>query len=324
MNRFHAIRPLFKALLTGLGCLLLLSGCLEKQEPITTRIGIALGPRQNTWDAATVEYGTVRAASYTLPYYLTNAADSAAQASQLQNMARDTTNVRGWHCEVIILTSINQPAEVLSRFINDDKVRIILYETPVEIDYTCLVTGDNTQAGNLAAAFVLGTFEDGTTPRILTLEAPGSRYAARLEAFRSAVGVQTIDSLVKAPTDSLAKKMTKSALDATDGTSINAVYTADDDMALGVLDALTETGNTQIRVIVGCGGKQKFLQKITEITYPALATATYPADMLEECVDIAYKLAIQGQQPESREIHHPSVLIDVSNVTQHIDSLSYY
>lgn len=322
MAKRFPIRRCLTALITGTACLLTLGGCLKKSEYITERIGIALGPRNNNWGAAVVKYGTVEAASYTLPYFLANAKDSAAQQNQLLSMMfPENENLSP--CKAIILNSVSQDLRSLDRIIAT-QVPLILFEQPIEgVDYACLVTGDNAQAGEQAAAFILDTLKT-TPPRVLTLEASDTNYKIRMEAFRTRLGVETIDSLVDTPTQLAGKEMMLSVL-ATEGwEQINAVYTADDDLALGVMEALNTQNNTTIRVVVGCGGEQKLLNLIQSTDNRALATTLYSPAMIRSCVEIAYRLAILGEAPAQKEIHHPSVLIDRSNLAEYLDPESYY
>ena len=311
-------------LLGGMICLGMLSGCLEESKYITDRIGIALAPRNNNWGAAVSKYGTVTAASYSLPYYLANAkassttTDSASQRSQLISMAYPEENP----CRVIIISPVGQDAQSLDSIVKS-QIPLIFFERPVEnVDYAYLVTGDNEQAGQLAASFILDTL-GSVTPNVLVLEAADTNYQIRLQAFRSQLGIPTIDSLVSSPTKAVGKAMMTSVLESEGSESINAVYTADDDLALGVLDALKETQNTSVKVVVGCGGEQALLDLIQSTDNRAIATTLYDPAMIRSCVEVAYRIAILGETPAQKEEHHPSVLIDRSNLAEYLDTESY-
>ena len=216
------------------------------------RIGIALAPRNNHWGAAVSQYSTLEAASYQLPYFLTNAtsssttSDSASQRSQLINMAYPNSETLN-PCRAIILSPVGQDLKSLDSIIKA-QIPLIFFERPVEgVEYAYLVTGDNEQAGRQAAEFILDTLGN-TTPQVLTLEAADTNYQIRLKAFRTQLGVNTADSLVSVPSREEGKNMMLSVL-ATEGSErINAVYTADDDLALGVLDALNDQGNTSVKI----------------------------------------------------------------------------
>lgn len=326
------LRPIrFRFAIAALSALLglaALPGCLKEEEVITTRIGIALGPRQNNWDAAHSLYGTLQASSCSLPYFLANAADAAAQAEQLDKMLYGSTvqtpgtiNKRDWDCQAIILTSMGLDETEVSTIISSG-VPVILLETPLAVDYTCLVTGDNAQAGTLAANFITESL-GAVAPRVLILEAKGTRYAERLAAFRSVID-NTIDSPVSAPTRALGKEVVLSALSEDDAATINAIYTADDDLALGALDALAETATHNISVVVGCGGKQEFVELIGSSASPVLATMSYPTDLLARCVEIAYNLVVLGDSPTEKELLFPSARIDRTNASEYLDPDSRY
>lgn len=325
MNTQWPKRRYLSLLLSGMICLGVLSGCLKKTEYITDRIGIALAPRNNNWGAAVSKYGTATAASYTLPYYIANAksnsttTDSASQRSQLISMAYPEENP----CRVIIISPVGQDAESLDSLVKS-QIPLIFFERPVEnVDYAYLVTGDNEQAGQLAASFILDTL-GSVTPNVLVLEAADTNYQIRLQAFRAQLGIPTIDSLVSSPTQAVGKAMMLSVLASEGSESINAVYTADDDLALGVLDALKEQQNTTVKAVVGCGGEQALLDLIQSTETCAIATTLYDPAMIRSCVEMAYRIAILGETPEQKEEHHPSVLIDRSNLAEYLNAESYY
>ncbi len=328
MNVRHPQKKHILYWLTGIACLLTLSGCLKKSEYITERIGIALAPRNNHWGAAVSQYSTLEAASYQLPYFLTNAtsssttSDSASQRSQLINMAYPNSETLN-PCRAIILSPVGQDLKSLDSIIKA-QIPLIFFERPVEgVEYAYLVTGDNEQAGRQAAEFILDTLGN-TTPQVLTLEAADTNYQIRLKAFRTQLGVNTADSLVSVPSREEGKNMMLSVL-ATEGSErINAVYTADDDLALGVLDALNDQGNTSVKIVVGGGGEQELLELIQSTDNRIIATTLYSPAMIRSCVEVAYRLVILGETPAQKEEHHPSVLIDRSNVAEYLDPESLY
>lgn len=312
-------------LVSGIACLLFMSGCLKPSEFITDRIGIALAPRNNNWGAAVSKFGTVKAASYSLPYYLANAqssstlTDSASQRAQLINMAYPEENP----CRVIILSPVGQDARSLDTILKA-QIPLIFFERAVEnVEYAYLVTGDNEQAGQQAATFIQDTL-GATPPHVLILEAADTNYQIRIRAFRTQLGIPTIDSLVNTPSKAAGKAMMLSVLESEGAEAINAVYTADDDLALGVLEALNEQLNTTVKVVVGCGGEQKLLDLIQSDNTRAIATTRYAPEMIQSCVEIAYRIAILGETPDQKEEHHPSVLIDRSNLAEYLNPESYY
>lgn len=114
------------------------------------------------------------------------------------------------------------------------------------------------------------------------------------------------------------------ALAATDGAQIGAVYATDDDVAIGVLTALQEAENTTVKTVVGCGGSQTFLLLIHTTAGLNLATTVYSPESIEQCVDIANTLTIQGTQPAQKEYITEMPLVDRNNAADYINPASRY
>jgi len=71
---------------------------------------------------------------------------------------------------------------------------------------------------------------------------------------------------------------------------IDAVYTADDDMMKGALQAYKESGRSDIKVWLGGGASKLMLQKIMDGDELVKANVTYPPD----CIATAIGLAVLG------------------------------
>lgn len=128
----------------------------------------------------------------------------------------------------------------------------------------------------------------------------------------------------KAYTQAAGKKAMEEALAATDGAQIGAVYATDDDVAIGVLTALQEAENTTVKTVVGCGGSQTFLLLIHTTAGLNLATTVYSPESIEQCVDIANTLTIQGTQPAQKEYITEMPLVDRNNAADYINPASRY
>jgi len=78
---------------------------------------------------------------------------------------------------------------------------------------------------------------------------------------------------------------------------IDAVYTADDDMMDGALQAYKESGRNDIKVFLGGGGSKTTLKKIMNGDKLVKADVTYPPD----CISTAIGLAILGYNKQTLE-----------------------
>ncbi|HET6487493.1 MAG TPA: substrate-binding domain-containing protein [Spirochaetia bacterium] len=76
---------------------------------------------------------------------------------------------------------------------------------------------------------------------------------------------------------------------------IDAVYTADDDMLLGALQAYKESGRKDIKVWLGGGGSKELVKKIIDNSDPLIkADVTYPPDVVATGVSLAV-LGVRGR-----------------------------
>ncbi len=79
---------------------------------------------------------------------------------------------------------------------------------------------------------------------------------------------------------------------------IDAVYTADDDMMKGALQAYKESGRSDIKVFLGGGADKEILKQIIDDSNPLVkADVTYPPD----CIATAVGLAVLGYNKQSFE-----------------------
>jgi ribose transport system substrate-binding protein len=79
---------------------------------------------------------------------------------------------------------------------------------------------------------------------------------------------------------------------------IDAVYTADDDMMLGALQAYKESGRNDIKLFMGGGGDKRVVKTIMEGSDPLItADVTYPPD---QCATVV-SLAVMGARGQALE-----------------------
>ena len=72
------------------------------------------------------------------------------------------------------------------------------------------------------------------------------------------------------------------------------------------------------------GGSQTFLLLIHTTAGLNLATTVYSPESIEQCVDIANTLTIQGTQPAQKEYITEMPLVDRNNAADYINPASRY
>ena len=109
---------------------------------------------------------------------------------------------------------------------------------------------------------------------------------------------------------------------------VGAVYTHDDEIALGVLDVLDEKWKDgtigdrfpNLEVIAGSSGSQEMYRKISEEDRWILFSMTYSPEMIAQAVDTGAAI-IKGEEYEEMKIV-PTVCVDKSNVETYLDANS--
>ena len=226
-------------------------------------------------------------------------------------------------CKAIILSDLGQSVDSIQKYI-DMGIDIILFDCNIPVDYTCRISGNNAAAGKAAGEFIRTHLPDPATATLIIQVQDSPVGTTRAEGCKAQLTTPVMEVTSKAYTQAAGKKAMEEALAAADGAQIGAVYAMDDDVAIGVLTALQEAENTTVKTVVGCGGSQTFLLLIHTTAGLNLATTVYSPESIEQCVDIANTLTIQGTQPAQKEYITEMPLVDRNNAADYINPASRY
>ncbi len=111
---------------------------------------------------------------------------------------------------------------------------------------------------------------------------------------------------------------------------VEAIYTHDDLIALGVLDVLDsynslnikETPLPNLSIVVGISGSQAFLDRMDEEESYDLITLTYPPSMIVEAIRIG-EMIIMNEDYDEMTIISPEY-IHMNNYEAYIDDMAPY
>ena len=92
---------------------------------------------------------------------------------------------------------------------------------------------------------------------------------------------------------------------------IDAVYSMDDETSIGVLQAISEAGRTDIKVVTGGGGMQEYFNMMPENEDIWIESALYSPAMVKDAVDVALKV-LNGEDAEEVTII-PTTVVDRDN-----------
>ncbi|MDO5530108.1 MAG: ABC transporter substrate-binding protein, partial [Paracoccus sp. (in: a-proteobacteria)] len=148
------------------------------------------------------------------------------------------------------------------------------------------VAGDNTAFGRVAGEYFRDNLDDGA--KIVVLRGiPTTLDNERVEAFQAALegsgkeildmqhGNWNRDDAFRVMQDYLARYP-----------EIDAVWAADDDMAIGVLEAIAQAGREDEMVVVGGAGMKEIIARIMESDPQLPVNVTYPPALISSAIEM--------------------------------------
>ena len=101
--------------------------------------------------------------------------------------------------------------------------------------------------------------------------------------------------------------------------NLDAVFSLDDEISIGVIKAVTESGRTDIKAVTGGGGMQEYFKMIKDAKYSSLGlcSALYSPSMVEDAVKTAIELC--SGKGSSKVVVIPTTIVDTQNVNEFID-----
>jgi len=288
----------------------------DDKKDTTTDVGVCLKSQSNDWRKALNYYAKKGLDNLGLTYSIVAAENGTGQATQLAKAALES--------KVIILSPEGVSKEAVQAVI-EKGVPIILAEEEYDVNYTALVQVDNNDVGKEAAAYMAKTELSKVAVYGVT-EDPASSNA-RVDNFidtfeKTSPNTTVVLKTLEKYTRENGKEMTLQLLDS--DPTVEGIFAQDDEIALGVLDALAERSNTTVKTIIGCGGAQGYFSEIKISETVDLATILYsPAEIIGKCVDIAADV-LKGDYPTTKKIVLTPTTVNKDNVEKYIDSSSPY
>ncbi len=275
---------------------------------IECTVGLSWNGADHPYGAVTVER-TEEAATYFPNMELLIAdgrSDPALQASQVEDLV-----ARG--VDVLIVSPADAEALVPSvERAMDAGIEVIAADREVGVEVLTYIGSDNVEAGRVAGENVV----DILGGEGAVLEIQGSLGASptidRHEGFLSAIegtGVELLGSPNGDYNRATALKVMEDYLQRFGPGEIDAIFTHDDEMALGALQAIEEAGREDEIFIQGIDGMQEALEAIQAGRYDG--TVVYPITAPEHLVAAAKACAGESLPPR---ITLESMLVTSENV----------
>jgi ribose transport system substrate-binding protein len=280
-------------------------------------VGISVPTAPTGWVAAVQWAAQNNADRLGLNYRLVSADSENDQANQIDELIQ-------LGCEIIILFPHNDTLEAAAQKIMDEGITLINFDRTLgslEPDY--YVAGDNYQMGVLGAEFIGEKLGGEGDVVIVNIPAYGEIFNTRVKGFNDTIAekypnINVLDEYGAengAPETGL-KIMTDILTAHPDG--IDAIYSTDDELSIGLIQAIVENGRMgEIKAITGGGGSQSYFKVMEEYPDMYISSQTYDPYMMGKCVEIAAGL-INGESFEQETII-PAQCLDVTNYQQWMD-----
>jgi ribose transport system substrate-binding protein len=290
----------------------------------TVSIVASVPPTDHGWLGAISKNAEAAAEQYDdVEFELLEAADSDSQAQQIEQVISDKPDA------LVVLPQDGEALTPVAQEAEDAGIPVVnvdrLFTEPDAA--TATILGDNYQIGVLAAEYITEELNcEGNVVEIQGL-AGISVTTDRTKGFEDTVdklcpdgGIEIIASQPGDFNPDTGLKVMENILNAED--QIDAVYTHDDDMAQGVVQAIRNAGREEEMFLTGVGGSQDAMDQIAEGGLYR-ATFLYNPNMAASAVNMARLIALGEGFPElvppevPRQVVVPAAVVTQDNVDQY-------
>ena len=309
--------------LVGLFCLCSCNGNSSSNASASGeshKIGILAPAVTHGWVAGTAFYAEQRCkelAEKGVKYKILTSSNADEMTQQLDDL-------EAWGAEAIVVYPQWQGMEVPIAAAIKRGTPVVSFDIAVQAEGIHVVSGDNVGMGVESAKYLVDKLGKDATIAVITVPTSGSVSALREQGFMDTVkeiapGLKLLPYASKFTRDDGLKDMADILVA---NPRIDGVYSMDDELSIGILQAIREAGRTDIKAITGGGGCQEYFKLMQTTKDIALQSALYSPAMITEAVDEAYDLACGKDAPASRII--PTTIVDAANCADFLNENSPY
>jgi ribose transport system substrate-binding protein len=237
-----------------------------------------------------------------------------AQTPEEQINDIETMMVKGIDSLVILATE-SAPLTPIAKRVHDRGIFIVNVDRGfLEPVADVFIEGDNKAFGRKSAEYMAQKL--GGAGKILVLEGiPSTVNTARVESFREVMkanpGIQILDSQSGMWNRQKAHEVTQALL--VKHKQVDAIWASDDDMALGVEQALKEANRTGVWILGGAGMKD-IVKRVMDKDPLFPADITYPPSMIVKGIETA-SAELKSGAKRTAPFKQRHVLLDVEVIT---------
>jgi len=280
------------------------------------RVAVALGPTGNAWHARLRQVIDAAVAHHPdINWTVRNAQDAQDQLNMLTVFRNENFDAM-----LIMPTDGNVLAPICSAIYRDGTPTVILNRAIASQDYTAFVQGDNYGGGVNAARYLGQKLGGNGNIAVLRSNAGTPIDVDRYNGFIGTLNREFPNIRILVEGDGRFER--EAGLTAMTNIlpgfpQIDAVYTQDDEAALGALTAITNAGRRDIRFITGFGGTRPTYERFLANDPVYVASMSYFPDMGFDGVEMVVRVLRGIPSPKITTI--ASDVVTAQNVRQFMD-----
>ncbi|PWJ50600.1 ribose transport system substrate-binding protein [Faecalicatena contorta] len=287
----------------------------EKTEDSSKKLlGISVPKASTGWTAAAQYYAEKYCKENNINANIVAAESTNEQANQIEELI----NMK---CDTILLLPINDELATAAQKVMDAGITLVNFDRTLgstEPDY--YIGGDNKGVGVDGAKYLKEKLGDSYTVVITGISGWGAISEERIQGYKETIKEISpdVEILGEYSADNASQEAGLALM--TDILSANpkvdAVFSADDELGIGLTQAILEAKRTDIKAVIGGGGAKGYMAKMASPDFENiwLGTATYSPSMITDAINVAFK-AMNGEEVDKNTII-PCDLVDRDNVEQ--------
>ena len=297
--------------------LVLLPAILVVAAPKKFRIAVSLPPANNAWQAKMLDSVNAEVAKDTTNFEITvkNAVDDADQLNQL------TAFKAGGYDMICTLPGNGTLMTPICQEIYKQGTKLMIIDRAIEGDqYTVFYGGDNAAGGRNAAKYfgdrLKGKGQIAILRSYIGIPIDLQRYNGFMEVLKKSYpGIKVLVEGDGEFNQEAGLKAVSNMLPAYP--KIDAIYSQDDESAVGALTAIRNANRTDIQFITGFGGSKAAYARMAAKDPLYGASMSYLPTMGGRAVAMA-KQMLQGKKFPKINIE-PTIVVTAANVAKYMD-----
>jgi ribose transport system substrate-binding protein len=281
------------------------------------RIAVSLPPANNAWQAKMLDSVNAEVAKDTTNFEITvkNAVDDADQLNQLQTFKAGGYNM------ICVLPGNGTLMTPICQAIYKAGIKLMVIDRPIEGDqYNVFYGGDNAACGRNAAKYIGDRLKGKGQIAILRsyvgIPIDLQRYNGFMEVLKKSYpGIKVLVEGDGEFNQEAGLKAMSNILPAYP--KIDAIFSQDDESAVGALTAIKNAKRTDIKFVTGMGGSKSAFARMTAKDPLYGASMSYLPTMGGRAVAMA-KQMLQGKTFPKDNIE-PTVVVTQDNVSKYLN-----